>query len=159
MDKFFSGPYAPILETNRSCPYRCTFCAWGMASHNIVSRLNIDTTLEEIKYIGKRSKANLWTICDANFGILKRDVEIAKAIRKVHDENHYPNKCSLWLSKNTTSRNLEIAAILEDMITPVMAIQSMEEEVLANIKRDNISSDTFVEYQKRFHSIGSTTYS
>ena len=84
---------------------------------------------------------------------------VASLIRKIHDENHYPKKCSLWLSKNTTSRNLEIAEILEDMITPVMAIQSMEEEVLANIKRDNISSDTYVEYQKRFHSIGSTTYS
>ena len=86
-------------------------------------------------------------------------MEIAKAIRKVHDEYHCPKKLSLWLSKNTTSRNLEIAEILEDMVTPIMAIQSMEQEVLANIKRDNISSDTYIKYQERFHSIGSTTTS
>jgi len=159
LDEFLDLNMVPLLETNRGCPYRCTFCAWGMASHNIVSRLNIDHALEEIKYIGKRSKVNKWIICDANFGILKRDVEIAKAIRKVHDEYRWPKKLSLWLSKNTTNRNLEIAEILEDMIEPVMAIQSMDQEVLANIKRDNISSDTYFKYQERFHSIGATTTS
>ena len=45
------------------------------------------------------------------------------------------------------------------MNNPVMAIQSMTEEVLKNIKRDNISSDTYYQYQKRFHSMGSTTNS
>ena len=45
------------------------------------------------------------------------------------------------------------------MIEPVMAIQSMDEDVLENIKRDNISSDTYFEYQKKFHSIGAFTYS
>ena len=159
LDEFLDLNMVPLLETNRGCPYRCTFCAWGMASHNVVSRLNMDNTLEEIKYIGKRSKAKNWIICDANFGILKRDVEIARAIRKVHDEYHLPKTCQLWLSKNTTNRNLEIAKILEDMVTPVMAIQSMEQDVLANIKRDNISSDTYIKYQERFHAIGSTTYS
>ena len=159
LDEFLDLNMIPLLETNRGCPFRCTFCSWGMASHNIVSRLNVDNTLEEIKYIAERSKANLWIICDANFGILKRDVDIAKAIRKVGDKYNYPKKCCLWLSKNTTSRNLEIAEILEDMIEPAIAIQSMEQEVLANIKRNNISSDTYVKYQKRFHSIGSSTNS
>ena len=159
LDEFLDLNMVPLIETNRGCPYRCTFCAWGMASHNIVSRLNIDNTLKEIKYIAKRSKVNNWIICDANFGILKRDVEIAKAIRKVHDEYHYPKKCEIWLSKNTTDRNLEIAEILGDMINPVMAIQSMTEEVLKNIKRDNISSDTYYHYQKRFNSMGTTTNS
>ena len=65
----------------------------------------------------------------------------------------------MWLSKNTSERNLEIAEILEDMIVPVMAIQSMDEEVLENIKRDNIAPETYYKYQKRFHSMGATTYS
>ena len=159
LDKFLNLNMVPLLETNRGCPFRCTFCAWGMASHDIVSRLNIDNTLEEIKYIGAHTKVNNWIICDANFGMLKRDIEIAKAIRNIHNKYNYPKKCHMWLSKNTTSRNLEVAEILEDMIEPVMAIQSMNDEVLGNIKRNNISSDTYFEYQKRFHSIGASTNS
>ena len=75
------------------------------------------------------------------------------------DKNNYPKKCHMWLSKNTSERNLEIAEILEDMIVPVMAIQSMDEEVLENIKSDNIAPETYYKYQKRFHSMGATTYS
>ena len=33
--------------------------------------------------LAKRSKAKNWIVCDANFGLLKRDVELAKAIRKL----------------------------------------------------------------------------
>ena len=45
------------------------------------------------------------------------------------------------------------------MTVPVMAVQSLDEEVLANIKRSNISTETYVEYQKKFHAMGSQTYS
>ena len=159
LDEFLDLNMVPLLETNRGCPFRCSFCAWGMASHDIVSKLNIDNTLAEIEYIGKRAKVNNWIICDANFGMLKRDVEIAKAIRSVHDKYKYPKTCQMWLSKNTSDRNLEIAKILGDMIVPTMAIQSMDKTVLENINRDNISTETYYKYQKRFHSMGSTTYS
>ena len=159
LDEFLDLNMVPLLETNRGCPFRCSFCAWGMASHDIVSKLNIDNTLAEIEYIGKRTKVNNWIICDANFGMLKRDVAIAKAIREVHDKYQYPKTCQMWLSKNTSDRNLEIAKILGDMIVPTMAIQSMDKTVLENINRDNISSDTYYKYQKKFHSMGSTTYS
>ena len=65
----------------------------------------------------------------------------------------------MWLAKNVTDRNLEIGAILGDMVVPVMAVQSLDTEVLKNIKRDNISLDTYRRYQEKFHAIGSTTYS
>jgi hypothetical protein len=65
----------------------------------------------------------------------------------------------MWLSKNTSDRNLEIAKILGDMIAPTMAIQSMDKTVLENINRNNISSDTYYKYQKKFHTMGSVTYS
>ena len=159
LDEFLDLNMVPLLETNRGCPFRCTFCAWGMASHDLVRRLDIDNTLQEIEYIGKRSKVNNWIICDANFGLLKRDVEIAKKIREIREKYQYPKKCHVWLAKNVTERNLEIGKILGDMTVPVMAIQSMEKEVLENVKRENISSTTYIEYQQKFHSIGSVTYS
>ena len=159
LDEFLDAGMVPLLETNRGCPYRCTFCGWGMASHNIVSKLNIDNSILEVEYIGKRVRAKNWIICDANFGMLKRDVGIAKAIRKVHDKYQFPKTVQMWMSKNTTDRNLEIGEIMGPMVNATMAVQSMEPEVLKNINRDNISLDTYYKYQEKFHALGKTTSS
>ena len=159
LDEFLEAGMVPMLETNRGCPFRCTFCAWGMASKDLVRRFDLETALAEVRYVGARSKANNWLVCDANFGILKRDVEIAKEIRAVRERYGVPRKCHVWLAKNVTERNLEIGKILADMTVPVMAVQSLDDEVLGNIKRGNISTETYVEYQKKFHAIGSKTYS
>lgn len=32
LDPFFERPFSPIIETNRACPYRCSFCAWGVGT-------------------------------------------------------------------------------------------------------------------------------
>ncbi len=66
----------------------------------------MDTVLQEIKYVGERSNAVYWIVCDANFGMLRRDVGIAKAIRAVKDRKGLPHKCHVWLAKNVTDRNL-----------------------------------------------------
>ena len=34
MDIFFEDGTIPLLESNRGCPYSCTFCAWGVGSGN-----------------------------------------------------------------------------------------------------------------------------
>jgi radical SAM superfamily enzyme YgiQ (UPF0313 family) len=159
LDEFLDMGMIPLFETNRGCPFKCSFCVWGMSAQNLVRRFELDTVFEEIEYVGQRSDAVYWIVCDANFGMLKRDVEIAKAIRKVKDERGRPHKCHVWLAKNATERNLVIADILEDMVHPVMAVQSLDEEVLKNIDRDNISLDTYVAYQQKFHDMGSITYS
>lgn len=159
LDEFLARGMIPMFETNRGCPFRCTFCAWGMASKDLVRRFDLDMALEDIAYVSARSRSRNWIFCDANFGILKRDVEIAQAIREARERTGFPFKCHIWLAKNVTERNLEIGAILGDMTVPVMAVQSLDDQVLANIKRDNISTDTYVEYQKKFHAQGSRTYS
>ena len=35
LDEFFEDRWMPVLETNRSCPYRCTFCAWGIGTQKL----------------------------------------------------------------------------------------------------------------------------
>jgi radical SAM superfamily enzyme YgiQ (UPF0313 family) len=159
LDEFLKAGLVPMFETNRGCPFQCTFCAWGMASKNMIRRFDVKTAIHEVEYVGARSKASNWIFCDANFGILERDIDIAKTIRKVKDQYGHPQQCQIWLAKNVTQRNLEVAKILDEMCVPVMAVQSLEKEVLKNIKRGNISTETYVEYQQKFHSLGRRTYS
>ena len=159
LDEFLKMGMIPLFESNRGCPFQCTFCAWGMSAQNLVRQFEMDTVLQEIEYVGDRSNAVYWIVCDANFGMLKRDVHIAKALRAIKDKKGLPHKCHVWLAKNVTDRNLEIGEILGDMVVPVMAVQSLEQTVLKNIKRSNISLDTYVAYQKKFHDRGSVTYS
>jgi len=159
LDEFLEAGLFPMFETNRGCPFKCSFCAWGSASKDLVRQLDLGTALAEIDYVAQRSRSNVWIFCDANFGMLKRDVEIAKSIRNAKDRKGHPDKVHVWLAKNATERNLEIGEILGDMIVPVMAVQSLDKEVLEKIKRDNISTETYVEYQKKFHDLGHKTYS
>ena len=159
LDEFLQLGMNPMLETNRGCPYFCTFCSWGSASKSSIRKFNSDTILEEIDYIGKRSQSHRWMVADANFGILKRDMEIARAIRRVKDQHNYPETCHIEMAKNVSDRNIEITRILGDMVQPNMALQSMNEEVLANIKRSNISNEAYFAHQQKFQELGSNTVS
>jgi len=159
LDEFLALDMIPLFETNRGCPFSCSFCAWGNARLGQVRRFDLENILAEIEYVAERSNANNWIVCDANFGLLPRDVDIARAIRAVKDRRGLPKSCYNWLAKNVTERNLQIAEIMGDMSVPVMAIQSLDKQVLINIKRDNIKTSTYVAYQQKFHSIGARTYS
>jgi radical SAM superfamily enzyme YgiQ (UPF0313 family) len=159
LDEFLYAGMVPIFETNRGCPYKCTFCSWGSAAKDRVGRFDLETGLEEVDYVGQRTRAKNWIIADANFGIFPRDIEIAKAVRRVKDENGFPEKCHIWLAKNVTERNIEIGEILGDMIVVFMSVQSLSDEVLENIKRANISLDTYIKYHEKFRNLGSDTFS
>ena len=37
MDPFFDGTLSPMLETNRGCPFKCTFCHEG---NDLVTKVN-----------------------------------------------------------------------------------------------------------------------
>lgn len=159
LDRFIELGMVPMFESNRGCPFKCTFCAWGSASKDLVRQFDIETILAEIEYVSQRSPARNWIFCDANFGMLQRDVTIAQAIRKAKDSRGLPEQCHIWLSKNTTDRNLAIGRILAEMTVPVMAVQSFNPETLSAIKRGNIALTTYEAYQQSFHKIGSSTYS
>src|SRR5215813_12957914 len=55
-DEFFDGKLAPLIETNRGCPFTCTFCVQGTSFYTKVHNFPVDRIKEEIHYIAKRIK-------------------------------------------------------------------------------------------------------
>ena len=142
MDSFFDEPFVPILETNRSCPYRCTFCAWGIGTEKL-ARFSTERVFAEIEYLGqRRAKSMNLFIADANFSILERDGEIAAKIHQGHEAHGYPGHvCAQW-NKTRPDRVLRVARELRELSEVGASMQSLEPDVLKAIKRRNLPLET-----------------
>lgn len=144
LDKFFDYDLIPIVETNRGCPFTCTFCAQGFVSQHKVKLFDINRVLDELDYIADHvNKTNLLCFADANFGISKRDIKIAERIRLLQQTKDYPRRCTInWVK---TKRSIEIAEIMGEATYLVSSLQSLDPVALKNIKRSNIDSKHFRE--------------
>ena len=148
-------------ETNRGCPFSCTYCDWGSATASKVSRMDMDKLGKELLWFAK-NKVEFIYVCDANFGMLPRDMEISKMAIEMKKKYGYPHVLSVQTTKNARERSYEIQKLLYEggMHKSVnMAMQSMNLTALKEIKRDNISLNDYKVLQKRFISDGIPTYS
>lgn len=162
MDKFLDDEFlAPIIETNRGCPYSCSFCAWGSATQSKVRQFPVDVVLDEIKYVANRSKnpQKLLYLADANFGILKRDEEIATAIADSAFNQEFPNQTYVYFAKNTNDRVVKVAELMKTVTSMSMSKQSVNDNVLANINRKNIPHEQYDKLALECEKRGITTFS
>ena len=138
LDEFFAEPFAPVLETNRSCPYRCTFCAWGIGTSKM-ARFSEERVAEEIEYIGQRCKnAAQMFIADANFGMLKRDTDIARNLNNSHKKHGFPGHLAVQWHKSRPDLIISAAREVKDIARIGASMQSMHTETLDAVKRKNL---------------------
>jgi hypothetical protein len=150
---------AVVLETNRGCPFACTFCDWGQATHSRVHELPSDRIERELAWIGERGVSYLYLV-DANFGIRRRDVEITRVIGEVSRARGAPQFVFFHLTKNATEKNLRTVEILRDhgVGTQVaLSMQDFDGDVLRAIRRDNIRPAAALALRERCHAKGLTT--
>jgi len=141
-----------LWETNRGCPFQCTFCDWGSATASKVNAFDLDRLKQEIDWFSSR-KVKTIMACDANFGIMKRDLEIARYVCDAHAQTGYPRAFLVQNTKNKTERAYSVQTILAEAKLGGrigLAMQSLDSVTLTNIKRDNISLDTYFELGRRF---------
>lgn len=141
-----------LWETNRGCPFSCTFCDWGSATAAKVNKWSTNRLFAEIEWFADR-RIEFIFCCDANFGILPRDIEIVEYAAKVKGERNYPKALSVQNTKNATERAYLVQKRLSDAGLNKgvdIALQSLDATTLKNIKRDNISLETYLELQRRF---------
>ena len=48
---------AAIIESNRGCPFGCTFCDWGSATNQKVRKYDMDRAKAEIDWIGQNTRS------------------------------------------------------------------------------------------------------
>ncbi len=161
---FLTGIFEPIMkanpnqrwialwETNRGCPFSCTFCDWGSSTQARVFQFDLERLRQEAGWFADQ-KIEFVFCCDANFGMLPRDLDIAQFVADFKRERGYPHAMSVQNTKNATERAYMVQKILSDSglnkgVT--IAMQSMDPVTLKNIKRENISTDSYQELQRRF---------
>ncbi len=149
-----------LWETNRGCPFSCTFCDWGSATQSKVFRFEIERLQQEISWFSKH-KIDMVYCCDANYGILKRDLEITESFIEASQRHSYPRGFYIQNAKNVTERSYLIQKkITQAGLNPdvTLSLQSIDPTVLKSIRRDNISLDTFRTLQQRFRADNVHTY-
>lgn len=161
LDEFLKDPnYCPIIETNRGCPYFCTFCDWGAMGKSKSSVFSMERVVKDLEYIVKHnvSKTPYLYIGDANFGLFPRDVEIAKLLRKFKDTDGFPQNVYLYFAKNSSESVLKIAELIKDMTNFSLSRQTQNPDVLKIIKRDNISIELFDRLAALGRKLGVSTF-
>jgi putative methyltransferase len=130
--------WSATFETNRGCPYSCTFCDWGGLTYTKVKKFDIERVRMDLEWCVDKP-VNYLVCADANFGIFKeRDVEIAKMIRSVADRSRI-DSVNINYAKNSTDVVFTIAKILGDLSRGItVSVQSQNDQTLDAIKRKNL---------------------
>lgn len=142
-----------LFETNRGCPFACDFCYWGGAVGERVHKLELDRLKEEMNYLARQRTKTL-ALCDANFGMLPRDVELAEHIAKLRHDHNAPQRLAYSTAKNNPQRVEQVARILTQgklLHNQSISLQTLNPEALRKASRDNIRADTYMGLQRRLN--------
>ena len=153
--------YQVIIETNRGCPFLCTYCYWGKGGTTTKYRFHsLERVFKEIEWIAEKKIQYVFN-ADSNFGMHRRDIEIAKKLVEIKSKTGYPDKFRTCWGKNTSEQIYKIASLLhlnglEKGIT--LARQTNSNEALKNVKRDNIKLEAYSELEKKFNQLQIPVY-
>ena len=152
---------APIIETNRGCPYSCTYCCWGQATQSKVNQFPLDIVKQEIRHAARetRNPTGFFYIADGNFGILARDQEIAETLQDCTTRQGRPKRVYVYFAKNTNERVMQIAEKMSSISAMSMSKQTLNPVALNNVKRKNIPVSQYDQLRVECERRGIVTYS
>lgn len=158
---FEKGVYTwMLIETNRGCPFKCNYCFWGAATGAKVYKYDDERVERELEWI---SESGCWYlfIADANWGMLKRDVDLTRFLVEAQKRHGAPTTVYFCGSKNTPDRVVEITKILHDaglIAVQSVALQTMNAETLRRVDRANIRTSTYTELQQSLNRQGISSF-
>ena len=152
MEKHPEVRWNVTLETNRGCPYACTFCDWGSLTYNKVKMFDLHRVYQELEWVGKNG-CDFISLADANFGMFpERDMMIAEKLIAVQKEYNNPQAYTIAWAKN---QKQEVVDIVKKLIYEGgskmglnLSVKSMDDDVLDIIKRKNLEINKIEEVFK-----------
>ena len=164
-DEFFDGRLWPLIQTKRGCPFKCTFCVEGRDYYDRIGRFAVNSVQAEIDYIGRKMAVvraqggrNDLYIADSNFGMYTEDLETCTALARSRKLYGWPDHINTSTGKNNKERVLEAARIVDGGIVLSGSVQSLNETVLDNIKRKNISATELMALAKEADNLDANSY-
>jgi radical SAM C-methyltransferase len=129
-----------LMETNRGCPYKCSFCYWGGAVGQRVRSFSSERLRQELEVFGKL-KVHTIVSCDANFGMLKGDLEFVEALIEVRDKFGFPRALETSWAKNKSQTFYRIVERMQAVgmkSSFTLALQTLNDEALTEMNRRNM---------------------
>lgn len=129
-----------LLETNRGCPYKCSFCYWGGATGQKVRAFSIERLREELEIFGKLGVHTV-VACDANFGMLPGDYEFIKALIETRDRYGFPRALETSWAKNKSKTFYQIVRTMKEAgmkSSFTLALQTLNDGALDLMRRRNM---------------------
>jgi radical SAM superfamily enzyme YgiQ (UPF0313 family) len=138
-NKVDNEKFEATIETNRGCPYACSYCDWGTLTASKLFKFDISKIEQEIDWIVKNNCITTVFIADANFGIFKeRDLQIAEMIGQKF-ENSTIEYVGTNFPKNSGEHVFKILKALGRAARGVtLSTQTLNPNTLKVIKRDNM---------------------
>ena len=137
----------PHFETTRGCPYGCTFCDWGSATSSRIRKFSTERVAAEIGWAVDHGLTGVY-LCDANFGILPRDVDIAREIAATRERTGAPDFVLFSPAKNTVrhlTAILDVLAAADISTSMSISLQTTDPTTLDVVGRRNISTSGYQE--------------
>lgn len=134
------------LETNRGCPYACSFCDWGSDTNSKIRAWPEDMMLDALDHIIDL-QPNLVFINDSNYGSFERDYKYITKLAEGKQRTGSPQIVTFQSAKNNKKYVNKCYKVLYDnnmVMAADMSFQHTDPEVLANIERSNISTDKLI---------------
>lgn len=137
------------LETNRGCPFQCTFCDWGSLTYSKIRKFPIERVYAELSWAEKNVTGIYFA--DANFGVFPdRDRGIVQHLLQAHKNN--PMLSYVYINWAKNQRNDVVAMVKMMSQHPglisnglTVSTQSMTPVVLDIIKRTNLEQHKIAE--------------
>jgi hypothetical protein len=151
-DEVHSHAIYAVLETNRGCPYSCTFCDWGSAIQQKVRYFSIERIEQEIRWICDHHMRDI-NVADANFGMFARDVDICRMVCDAKQRTGSPERLIVNYAKSTHQHMVEIVDMMASaglVASGTISIQSRDPATLTAIRRRNIRTSEYDKLETEF---------
>ena len=152
--------FSALFETNRGCPNSCSFCDWGSLKSK-VRLFPMERVFAEIDWFVEH-KIEFVFCTDGNFCLFNRDEEIADYIVHCKNTYGYPKMFRVCFTKNKFDFVFDIGTkFFKNGLdkAQTLSFQSMNEQVLKNVGRKNISTEKFRELMLKYNEINISTFS